>query len=1114
MAGAEVPVTNPTTGEIRMVPREGVRAFVEQTGWHVSTAEQREVQAENLESGSLGQQALATGEQAVRTATLGLAPGMEGWEQRERVLRRQSPVISGVAQGVGAIAPALATGGAAGALAGAAGLGARGAAAVALAGEGLAGGLAEEVEQARYETRDVSLGNVMLYGLGGELVGRALPHAFALGAGRVKRALTGAEAAAGDGLQDALVATEARAVRSQADLATELPAGSAERRQALRDTAPQQYDRMATEAADDLDAIADLASQMGDTSSSSKVVSRLRETLAEDSPAQMDFFTGVKQRMSKLREDVHRPGGVDAPEAPAAPAAPDVRLRDVNDEAANYDRVLEEQKQKAQSLSPEEAEAVKRYTYDLFKEFNAIQQEKYPQGLLDLTEEQGEQLMAGTLPAGTNGLTQAWIDAVRLQNHLAAGMGKLDVQKPGVLFHGGDDATGDFISKLEPGKTFRTDRTLSTSLKSETGFGFSRQTEKNPFVIRFLDAKAATPVLDDLSATPGAHEMLINPNRDFTVVGKHLEPPAASGLEPRWIIDVIEGKGEPPAWYRDRATKGKPAKAPDLGPSLAEAPGMRGFAKRLESVISTTQRKLDKTTETAEAYLIAREAKKQLQQLSKKMSLVKNPQDALLHDEMRGIIDESWRGINEGLKDRALFGAAADIEAEINGAWSDKVLRGLGVAEGDLARKVDVDFKTGRTIAEYDPKKIRSFLQGDAIDRKLGQSKLEQVLEGAEEMAAAHERHGTWNPDQIGKLRDAVGRVRKHLSLADEIQAAKTAADEVAGSAGKAGKSMAEEAAEKVKGYAVSRAAGAAGAAAGGLIGGPVGAALGWGVGEVAQALGKRLMGIDSAARNATKQTARNLAGVGLGYAQRVAGTVGSGRAGAAIAAGAMTALARFQGDYPNAEASFEAKRKLLDQDALQPEVLYEMLGSSLGDLPAVRPDLFQAIARRTAEKVRFVRENLPPGLQASLLYPNGTPPSRSDLRDFATLWNTVMEPFSVLEDIDAGTATQQQMAILQKSDADLYEQLRGDIIEMVGANFQHVPTSTKVALDVLLGADGLAGPIYSSTAARYIGDAMRAAADLQQRPPSPSSTKASPAAAAPAGINAIQTSVTNRQAA
>src|ERR1044071_8732371 len=115
---AEVPVTDPSTGEIRMVPREGVKAFTEQTGWHVSTGEQREVAAANLESGSTGQQALAAGEQVVRTGTLGIVPGAEGWQQREKVLRRESPVVSAVAQGAGAIAPALATGGLAGGIAG------------------------------------------------------------------------------------------------------------------------------------------------------------------------------------------------------------------------------------------------------------------------------------------------------------------------------------------------------------------------------------------------------------------------------------------------------------------------------------------------------------------------------------------------------------------------------------------------------------------------------------------------------------------------------------------------------------------------------------------------------------------------------------------------------------------------------------------------------------------------------------------------------------------------------------------------------------------------------------------------------------------------------------
>lgn len=963
---AEVPVTNPTTGEIRMVPREGVQAFTQQTGWHVSTADQREVAAENLESGSTGQQALAAGEQVVRTGTIGLVPGMEGWQQREKVLRRESPVISGLAQGAGAVLPAVVTGGLAGGVAGAVGLGARGAALAGAVGEGFAGGLADEVEQARYESRDVSLGNVMLYGVGGELVGRALPHAFSLGAGKIKRALTGAEAIAGEGLTDALVTAEERAGRSTADLATELPKGSPERLEALRKTAPEQYDRMATEAAGDLDQIVDLTSKMGDTSASPKVVSRLRETLAEESPAQTDFFTAVKQRLNEAKKT----------------------LRAVEDVPG--------------SGSP-----------------------------VNLEKKTLEDLRA--LPV--------------------------------------DDAA---------------DRARVEALKQNPDFARTGRVTSN-------DGRQGITLVND------GGDLLLRDGRHRLTAAQELGRDTVYGR----YVDGETGK----VLYEGDI----PLRAARKTASLAEAPGLTGFTKRFEQVVDQTQRRLDKTTDTAESYLIARDAKKQLQQISKKMGLVKGPQDAVLHDEMRSLVDEAWHGINEGLKDKALFGAAADIEADINGAWSDKVLRGIGTTEGDLARKVDVDFRTGRTLAEYDPKKIRSFLKGDAIDRQVSQGKLEQVLEGAEEMAAAHERHGTWNPDQIQSLREAVGRVREKLSLADELQAAVSLPTEP--KAPRGSKTLGEQAAESVKGYAVSRAAGAAGAAAGGLIGGPVGAALGWGVGEVASAVGKRLVGLDQAARMATKQAARNLAGVGLGYAERVAGNVARGTAGAALAAGAMTAIARFQGDYPDAQASFEAKRKVLDQQQLQPEVLYETLGNALGDLPKVRPDLFQAIAQRTSEKIRFVRQNLPPGLQSSLLYPNGTPPSTSDLRDFATLWNTVMDPESVLHDIDAGTATSQQMTILKKSDPELYEQLRGDIIEMVGAHFKDVPSSTKNALDLLLGADGLAGPLYSSTAARYIGDATKLAAAQGQKPPAPPPSKSS-ATANPAGINAIQTSVTNRQAA
>ncbi len=1010
---AEVPVRNPTTGEIRMVPREGVKAFTEQTGWHVPTADQREVAAENLESGSTGQQALAAGEQVARTGTLGLVPGFEGWEQREKVLRRESPVVSGLAQGAGAVAPALLTGGLAGGLAGAAGLGARGVALAAAVGEGAAGGLADEVEQARYETRDVSLGNVMMYGVGGELVGRALPHAFSLGAGKIKRALTGAEAAAGEGLTDALVTAEERAGRSQADLATELPKGSAERAEALRSTAPEQYDRMAKTAATDLDQIADLSSQMGDTSRGGKVIGRIRESLPEESPAQIDFFTSLKDGLSRAKNELHAP--VERP-----PPSLEEYLRTLPDESARQkaaDDILGEVVERARKQGITLDGGVAPGADAVAAEYARDAALRRIRGVADHTQNAELDALAGQIPDRSDAM-RALPDEAKLRINRKVGSAKLD------------EVVG-----------WAKDRdALSAAMGFETGAGRAAKTEYTA---------AEAEVLAKLQS------------------------------------DVL-------------AERAPPAKG------LREQSGMKGFGKRVDTIIDTGLRKLDKTADTAEQYLIARDIKKELQQVSGELTELPANKRGVLFDEARQKLDDTWQSVNEGLKDRSLFGAAADIEADVSGPYAEKVLGSKQAIGNELAKG-----------GQFDPAKLRSFLKGDALDRQFTQGQVERMLEGAEELTAAHERHGTWNPDQIQKLRDAVGRVREKLSLADELQTAKAAAAEKAGTAAKGTeKSLGDQAARAVKGYAVSRAAGAAGAAAGGLIGGPVGAALGWGVGEVASAVGKRLVGLDAAARNATKQAARNLAGVGLGYAERVAGRAASGVAGGALAAGAMTAIARFQGDYPDAQASFEAKRKVLDQQQVQPEVLYETLGNALGDLPKVRPDLFQAIAQRTSEKVRFVRENLPPGLQSSLLYPNGTPPSQSDLRDFATLWNTVMDPETVLHDINAGTATGQQMAILKKSDRELYDQLRGDIIEMVGTHFKDVPTSTKASLDLLLGADGLAGPVYSSTAARYIGEATKAQQEQGQRPTPPPNGNKPIAGTAPAGINAIQTSVTNRQAA
>lgn len=880
----KVVLKSPDGRMYRVAPDE-VEKATRDLGWEPASddeAAQRQAEREQYAKfGSTGQQALGALEQTVRTGTFGLVPGSENWEEREAVLREHSPVVSFGAQTLGALGPGLATGGVASGLAGAAGLGARGAVAASAIGEGLAGGLADEIEQARYETRDVSAGNVFLYGLAGEVAGRALPKALSMGAGKVKRAMTAVDEAADVGVPNSLAATEARSVKSQAKLAREMPEGP-ERAEALIRTADEQYASAATEASSALDEGNKLMSKLGDTSGSATVVKRLKETIPDQSPAQMQAVTAMTERAAAMRKELTR----------------------------NLDEVQE----------------------DAFEAVNARQSD------------------APDMPTA------------------------------------------------EP-----------APFKEGEGFNFET------------------------------------------------------------------GVPEPSV---------KPAKAPKVR-TLANSAGLRGIATEVDTVLRNMTKRLDESTDNVDWFLNMRKAKQDMQGLVSKMGRMKNKGDEILHAKMQGMVDELATDLKKTLSDQSLFGKAAEIEADINGAWHEKWFKGIGVSEGDLARKVDYDYRTGRVVSEYDPAKVRSFLKGDSVDRQLAQKRLEMVVEGWEDMAEAHARHGTASPDEIQALRDHAKRVRESVKLADEIQVAKAGAKE-AGPKPKEGFDVKGEILE----FGLEKVLGSAIPFAGQFI-----------------KFGKRLLGIDSAARGATKATARNLAGVGAGYAERALGK-------AADLAGVptVTALSRFTGDYHDAEASFEAKRKLLDDEQVSPTVLYETLGQTMGDLPRVNPELFQKISARTAEGLRYLRQNMPAGLKMQLLAPNGTPPSRSALREWATMYNTFADPESVLEDINNGTAVPLQMKTLKDIHPDIYDQLRADVIEQVGTHFRSVPTSTKAQLDLLFQADGLAGPMWSSAAADQIGKAIAAEKEKGMNPGAQAGGGAALGAAnGPGGIEAIQSSVTNK---
>lgn len=328
------------SGEGRLYQVDPADVAIQQRdqGWAV--AGDAEVQARVAERtqyaqyGSTGQQALGQAERFARTATLGLAQGSGSAEDiagRQALTRQESPVTSFLAQAAGTVVPALVGGAAVEGAAGALGVGRAAAgigpllpeaAATAATGERLAGaastlleggasGTADEVEEAQAQHRGVNAGNILMYGVGGEILGRAVPAVLKKTASAFRNRL------AGEVVEEAgehvLAGAERKALDSAADVADGVPLGP-DRDAFLVGAEKNIIDTGSQRAAAGLDTLNEtMAEVTGDGAKRNKIRSMVPET----NPAQRQWAADTSQGALDLRAEL-RPKGA----GPAKGAAP------------------------------------------------------------------------------------------------------------------------------------------------------------------------------------------------------------------------------------------------------------------------------------------------------------------------------------------------------------------------------------------------------------------------------------------------------------------------------------------------------------------------------------------------------------------------------------------------------------------------------------------------------------------------------------------------------------------------------------------------------------------------------------------------------------------------
>ncbi len=1179
---ADVAVQNPSTGELRMVAEEDAPSFTEQTGWTVAGQAQREHGAKMLESGTAGQQALATGETALRTATFGLVPGVsKGWKQRSEVLHEEHPYVEMGARAAGALAPALATGGLAGGAVGAAeaaGISARAAGAVAGGLEGLAGGTADEVEQARQETRDVSVGNIFLYGLGGEIAGRALPGALKMGAGQVRRALTAAEEVAGEGLPSALAGVEARSVESEARIARDLPQGP-ERTALLDRTAPQQYEHLAQDGAETVEKFHEQAQALA--TPNKRVTDRIRRALPDESPAQQNWFTEQKRG---LVDEYLNPAG---PRRAAPAAEPGMRWEQTAP-AESVDDFLRRQRGEAPKDAPiwEGAGAKPPAVPDAAAEYALDAARRRLRGVADHTGRQDLDALAGEI-GERSAAAKSLPDEVKKAINERTGQAKLDevvgwVKDPEALRAGhgieppptpeapasgarpvtpeapaapldlgayGKDVrnivrpglrrmdqaasiadqylvTRDMASQFEAvAARVQKDGSLAPSVRDEiaTSIGDRAKALRTGLTDESLFGDAAK-LESDLSR--GAQKMNaglsdIEALSDPSKMRKFLQSDRIDRMRlGRKMDDALDGAEDLLATHEAHGTL-DPKQIAEQRAHINRLREGRALADEIQVAKSARAEPVTPPSPSpggsvwhGVAEFAAHEATEMLPYA------VRRPVQVMMRlaKRIKGI-DEAARAATKQTARRLAGTAAPAVERAGYGAAFGKAVREEAAATVDRAvpgaSKAYQAAKDllGRQQARTGTEGAVTIESGvhPAIDRlatKLD-TKLSKLrdLEGTEVPGTADELGINPSAEKhAGRLEKARGDVAESLhALRDEYHT--RIGDTLEGRTPEELPPKAKAKYERYKsGLDELEGTLAEHGAKTEQVAGIESYELGDDFPQAAESYlkGKRTGNTEAGYAN----TGVSLKGI---LTSPMALTAGGGAA-LLGAPKAMSALERFQGDYSGPEESFLAKKKLLDQDLVAPDALFEALGSSMEDLPKLSPDLFQKLSARMADKMRFVRSNLPPGIKTTMMYPNGTPPSMSAMRDFAMLWNTTMHPHSVLEDIDAGTATGQQMKILRQSDPDLYEQLHSDVVSEIGQNFRNVPLSTKLQMDILFDADGVAGPFFSSKAAGYIAQANKeqaARGPSQQKPATPLDKMSS--TSGPAGLGAIQSSVTNK---
>lgn len=449
-----------------------------------------------------------------------------------------------------------------------------------------------------------------------------------------------------------------------------------------------------------------------------------------------------------------------------------------------------------------------------------------------------------------------------------------------------------------------------------------------------------------------------------------------------------------------------------------------------------------------------------------------NTESALHYEKLIPRVEAFASRIRTALEDANTWGRAGEMQRAYNGVIAERLIPNMKQFESAVLQRTHKGYD-GLWKTEGWEGKIKSLLaDADSGNRRHVLS----TLDAMSELGEVARRFG--DTKQADAIAAQVGKVRRTIGLADEVADAEErmhALGQIIGGGPLGG----------------FLAGGLAGGLPGAVIGGAIpGAVRGMVMGDLVSAFQRLSGATDAAVARGVDDWIRSSRVRSGGIRAKIPklptlSDEAKQLRDVAARRGITQSMALFQGEDSTPHAAY----KRLQDKLLDGEAFFEDLSKEYGTLQKEAPDVFMMLAARADLGRRFLIERMPPNVAVSMANPDGYPPSRDSIEDWATYVNAVRYPARVAQNI--GAMRPQEAEALRTVHPRMYELVQQRVIEGIQEakrSGQQVDDVSLAKINLLFpDVDGLASPVFSRELGQVVVDYNLAKRERERGGGSPS---------------------------